>query len=314
MLNDLSLHGQYPDIESFQRSIALVMQMRLIAKRYGRELHAPRNFAIRPALFQTTMVRAIQQLTRDQQRSILQWVQKEGPFWEDSREHDGDEYLECRGQIVTDCGLGHAAYGCGCGITRNAVSLDPSDWLHTPLEVLWWRDSDRSESILVGNHWHTEPLEAALREAPVPLESWDGLEAVCRQRFERLTIAGDAFVPLAGRPFHSGGADRVITLLDTLNRLARCFDATGLQTAEGRQIYQDHFTGNKPWFTDSSDTEKNTIADQFVFTHPERPGEVLCCTWHGKVRTPVLRIHFSWPIQHNSPVFIVYVGPHITKR
>jgi hypothetical protein len=42
--------------------------------------------------------------------------------------------------------------------------------------------------------------------------------------------------------------------------------------------------------------------------------EKIFCTWHGKVKTPQYRIHFSWPISAVAPLYVVYIGPKITKR
>ncbi len=102
--------------------------------------------------------------------------------------------------------------------------------------------------------------------------------------------------------------------LDTLNKSCGCFDEKGKRTAEGDQIYADHFTGEKAWFSDSSSREKNMFRPELTFRHPEQLDEYLFCPWHGKVKTPQIRIHFSWPIAANAPVYIVYVGPKITKR
>ena len=41
----------------------------------------------------------------------------------------------------------------------------------------------------------------------------------------------------------------------------------------------------------------------------------LFCPWHGKVSTRTLRIHFSpGQIRASDPLYVVYVGPKLTKR
>ena len=40
----------------------------------------------------------------------------------------------------------------------------------------------------------------------------------------------------------------------------------------------------------------------------------LFCPWHGKVKSPQYRIHFSWPTTATTPIYIVYVGPKLTKK
>ena len=101
--------------------------------------------------------------------------------------------------------------------------------------------------------------------------------------------------------------------MDTLHRFRTCFDERNQRTPEGQRIYQDHFTGNKSWFSDSSDTEKDAFEAELTFHHPNQQGARLFCAWHGKVKSPQLRIHFSWPIPGGAPLYVVYVGPKITR-
>ena len=36
-------------------------------------------------------------------------------------------------------------------------------------------------------------------------------------------------------------------------------------------------------------------------------------TWHRKVNHPVMRFHFSGPVRRRELVYLVYVGPKLTK-
>ena len=128
-----------------------------------------------------------------------------------------------------------------------------------------------------------------------------------------------AFEPLQGHPFVPGAAQRIVVLLNVLNRMKQCFDDDGSRTAEGHRLYQDFFTGEPgnggrgAAFTDSSDPEKHDFKNDLTFPSPAHPSETLFCTWHGKVQTPQIRVHFSYPIRKDDPLFVVYVGPKITK-
>jgi hypothetical protein len=44
------------------------------------------------------------------------------------------------------------------------------------------------------------------------------------------------------------------------------------------------------------------------------PDTDIFCPWHGKVKIEQMRMHFTFPIQHDRPVYVVYIGPKITKR
>lgn len=312
LLNDLSLHGQFPNFSAFRDAIDRVMCIRGKMRQYGRELYCRRNVTQAQVTHGLTMQQAIQQFDLNERRAVMVWLTQRGPFWDDERCHDPDDYLECQGQVVTDTALGEAAYHCFSGRAYHLVSLAPSDWMFTPIPVIWQRND--IASIGVPNHWEISTLETVLRAASPPIQSWEQLASVIPSRCNNLTFAADSFEPLCGHPFVNSAAQRIVELLETLDKFKSCFDAQGQRTSEGQRIYQDHFTGKKAWFTDSSDSEKNEFKAELTFTHPIKDSETLFCTWHGKVKTPQFRIHFSWPIRANESLYVVYVGSKLTKR
>lgn len=244
----------------------------------------------------------------------MQWLTRQGPFWEDRRVHGPDEYLECNEEVVTDSAVGEAAYCCIHGLERHLVSFIPSSWQFSPVPVTWVKDHITRQTVSVLNHWELDELEAALRDAPTPLASWEQLRAVATTRCPSLTLSAGAFENLMGHPFVQGAAQRLLILLDTLHRLRCCVDEQGRRTAEGHRLYQDHFTGDKAWFSDSSDSEKRDFRTELTFRHPDQEGEYLFCGWHGKIRSPPLRVHFTWPVAAGEVLHVVYIGPKITKR
>ena len=262
------------------------------------------------------MPAAIQALEPNSRRAVMAWLTRHGPFWEDAREHGEDDYLDCfryEDRIVTDTAVGEAAFCTLLGLERSLVSAIPSAWAFTPVTVELHEDDDH-RSVGVRNYWESAALQAVLERESPPLRSWKELEAVALNRCRDLTFSPESFEPLRGHPFHEGAAGRVLLRLLVLQRIGRCFDDRGERTSEGHQLYQKHFTGAKSWFSDSSTSEKISFETELTFPHPAARGESLFCTWHGKVKSPQLRIHFSWPIRANEPVYVVYVGPKITRR
>ena len=315
LFNDLSIHGQFPDVAAFQGAIGRVMAMRELARRrYGRELQCHRNVAHAPVTRDSSMPQAIRGLSRNKRSALMQWLARSGPFWEDYRRHGGDDYLECKGEVVTDTAVGEAAHRLFHGIECGLVSMNPSSWLSSPLPVDWYEECESTRSIGVPNYWDAEALTAALDAAPISLASWRDLETAARGRCPDLTFSPTCFEPLRGHSFGAGAAQALLSRLTVLHDFKNCFDNRGQRTPEGHETYRKHFTGKKAWFSDSSDTEKADFRRDLTFPHPANAGETLFCTWHGKVKTPQLRIHFSWPVHAAEPLYVVYVGPKITKR
>lgn len=318
LANDLSIHEQFHDIASFRDALARLMSMRAAARRFDREVYCHTGFLIVHPLSGMSMQQAIGRLPdKNESRAAMTWLTRAGPFWDDVRRHGADDWLECRGDIVTDSVVGEAAFRTLHGVECGLVSVTPSDnWNFTPVEVVWRREAEKLEDRCaeVDNWWDAGALEDGLREADPPPTSWNELRQASANRFENLTFAKDCFEPLDGVPFAGSSAMRLLVLLDLLNRLAGAFDTDGGRTAEGQRIYRDYFTGDKALFSDSSDTEKRDFREKLTFPHPDSPGKPLFCPWHGKESHKTLRLHFSWPMQAGEPVYVVYAGPKITKR
>lgn len=314
LVNDLSLHGQFPDLEMFRESIRRVMLIREISRRHRRALYCHRGLANGQVTPAERMPAAVRSLPLDEQRAVMAWLCQHGPFWDDDRQHDGGDWYECNGEIVTDTAVGEAAHCILHGIDRGLVSLQPSNFGYDPVQVERKFEDGYRAPVNVRNYFDPIAVESCLAAAPPALASWAALEELSISRFGQLRFAGNAFEPLRAQPFKQGVAERILVLLTALHRLKQCFHEDGSRTEDGHVLYQQHFTGDKCWFSDSSDTEKEDFRSELTFPHPDAPGEDLFCTWHGKVKSPQYRIHFSWPVTERSAVYVVYVGPKITKR
>lgn len=314
LVNDLSICGQFSDIASFQSAIGRVMHMRSLAQKFGRELHCHRNMTHVQVSKDLSLSQAIQYFQDAEKKAFMLWLTRLGPFWDDRRAHGADDYLECDGQIVTDTAIGETSFNCLHGTEYQLVSLTPSSWELSPLSV-WWRcASGNDQNVEIENHTSWETLEKALRLTPEPTNSWEQLAHVSRLRFSKIVFSSDSFDPLRGLPFSPGAAQAIMARMDVLDRMKYCFDENGERTPDGHRLYQEYFTGDKAWFSDSSETEINEFKTKLTFKHPDVKGENFLCAMHGKVKTPQIRIHFSWPIRADVPLYVVYVGPKITRR
>jgi hypothetical protein len=310
----MSLNGQFQNIETFRIAMGKILGMREIAKKFGREIYCHRNLANAPVTYNLSLLQVIQRFDKDERQAIMQWLTKSGPFWEDTQLHHSSDYLECNGEVVTDTAIGEAAFNCFSGIQRDLISLTPSKWEYSPIQVDWIERDDVCRNLCVINHWEETKLESSLRNAPSPISSWKQLAHVAKARFTNITFSLNSFCYLDGYPFVEGVSRQILILLETLNRFRICFDERGERTSEGHEIYQKHFTGDKAWFSDSSDSEKNEFRESLTFVHPTKENCSLCCTWHGKVKIHQIRIHFSWPVSANEELYVVYIGPKRTKR
>ena len=314
--NEMSIHRQFHDLPTFHGALERLMGMRGVAHRFGRNVYCHRTLAGAEPIPGIRMQQAVQRLADNRRRALMAWLTRGGPFWDDLRRHDANDWLECEGEIVTDTAVGEAAYRTLRGVECALISATPSNWDFSPIEVIWNREAEGldDQNATLDNWRDAAALETRLQGAVPPIRSWADLDDFSKIRFRSLTFADRCFDALAGVPFAMSAADRILVLLNILDRFANAFDARGARTPEGSRIYRDYFAGGNALFSDSSDSEKHSFRTEFTFPHPDNPGESMFCTWHGKVRHMTLRLHFSWPIRADEPVYVVYAGPKLTKR
>lgn len=105
----------------------------------------------------------------------------------------------------------------------------------------------------------------------------------------------------------------MLDLLDVLSRFKDEHQTGTGRTQKGHELYEQYFTGDGAWFSDSSDREKRDFENDMTFSHPDQNGATIFAPYHGKVQTPQMRIHFSWPVTADSPLYVLFVGDKITK-
>ena len=315
LANGLSIHEQFHDVASFHDALGRLMAMRITARGFRHEVYCDPAFLNANPMPGVSMQQAVGRWPdKNALRAAMLWLTR-GPFWDDIRLHGPDEVLECRDDVVTDAAVGGAAYRTLHDLECGLVSFTPSDWNYSPIIVIWLRETDlEDKTATLENWWNTDALRDSLRNAAPPIQTWDDLREASVLRFTNLEFARDCFEPLAGVPFSNPARDRFLVLLDILERLSHAFDASGSRSPEGHRIYQDYFTGANALFSDSADTEKNRFRNELTFPHPNADGQSLFCTWHGKVRTGTLRLHYFGSGKAGEPVYVVYAGPKITKR
>lgn len=314
LVNDLSLHGQFRDTASFRKSVALMMQIRNEILRCGSSLYCNRNMLLAQITPTAAMQQALQGLLLPERLALIQWLTTNGPYWEDMRMHGDDDWVEVNGDLVTQSAIGEATVCRYQGRSEELVSFSPSRWNFTPVHATWVRDGGANDHISIPNHWELPSVIRCLEANPQNIESWAALGTHVRRSFTQLIFAENAFQELEGHPFFPSAAERIRVLLHTLNRLKACFGADGKRSTEGHTLYTDHFTGEKAWFSDSSDAEKRDFEKEMTFLNPGNRNQYIFCPWHGKVKTPQIRIHFTWPVRADIPLYIMYIGPKITRR
>ncbi len=309
-VNELSLHGQFHSADSFLSSLKDLMQCRTVTNRYQYPLYCSRSIIHRPVSGDIPFNQAVAN-RGDITRNVKIWLDKHGPFWDEPPDHDPGEWYEWQGQIVTETSLGEASFKLSRNKYTVIISFSPSDFLFNPLKVIWRQTDTVQDALEVSNFWCSQELDLFLKQyRPLPA-SWTALVEQAKVDFPHLTFLDSVPDALKGHPFNITIARHVLHVLSILNTLKDSFDSEGAFTAEGHELLQKFFHGDRATFSAESDSNKQQFKKELTFEKPD--GEKIFCHYHGKIRHLFFRVHHSWPIRHDEPLYIAYIGPKITR-
>ena len=257
-----------------------------------------------------------QQLPRDQRQLFFAWTAKQGPFFDDDRQAVkfdlfvfGEDDTD-----VTDLGLGEAARRILFRQTASVLSPveDPaSRFAADPLVVVQGLQDEPLGLVEVPNFRDNATLAEAVQAGGPEPTTWAEALAQARQRFDRLLIGDHCDITLSRQTFRPHQSRRVSELFAVLQTLMEEMDASGKLSAKGQELRTKHFVGKEAWFSDESESNKQT-PKRYTFPNPAGSGEDLTCFWHGKIRSDVLRMHCEWPPTNPcGKLPIVDIGRHL---
>ncbi|TAN65233.1 MAG: hypothetical protein EPN17_17280 [Methylobacter sp.] len=312
-INDLSLSGQYSNVPAFIKDLTELMRLRHQLPLLNQKLFCSRGLDTRPVTHSNDFRQAVMS-EKALVKPVLQWLTRNGPFWDDDREPNQNDYFEYCGEDVTDQGVGEAARRTLVGAECFVVSFPNEKFKITPLEIAQGLPEELLANVLVENIWSFSQLEnSANTILPAPV-NWTQMLNQAEIRYDKLIFIPGCIDSLKKEPFSAYVVERVFELFAVLNEFMQCRDDNGNYTARNDELIAQHFSGgDKKWFSNSSITEEHKFKQEMSFPDPEHPEEKVFCPWHGKIKTPQYRVHFEWPSKTTIKLRIFYIGPKITK-
>lgn len=318
-VNDISLQGQYLDDRLFEGTVREILSLRARIEGLRTGFFTSRSFRER-FVSPNLRVREVFQRSRDAdfRRAVLSWLDRNGPFTEDDRLAEPDDYFEYNGIDVTDTGLGEAA--------RRTKARQPVATFSfiggqmpfdiAPLLVDHGLHGDRIGRHEVENLWTLDQFANAAINCRAPVTSWKGLVESARQRFPWLVIPDSVYQDqrLAREPFDAAIRDRTFALLSHLNLYMSDRLPTGAEGETARSVIDNFFTGERALFTGESPSNRRNFAQELTFSDPSAADRMIDAHWHGKISHRFFRMHFEWPVPTGSTrLKVLYLGPKLTK-
>jgi hypothetical protein len=314
-VNELSLHGQYEGPQDFRAALRELLECQSCVQSFARRLYVPRRIVQCDVTREYKLREAVQRIgNQGITRAVMLWLDRTGPFADDVLTRNPNEWYELDGNVITETAIGEVAARIFTQEQAALVSFAPSNFARTPLSIIWCRSDTDKETCEIDNHWRRDTLTDHLERCQSAPTTWQELLEQLPPRFPHLTFASNLLEHLTSEPYSAAIADRVFVLLGVLNELKQCFDDQGRRTARGEDLMDNYFRRKEARFTDASEPEKKDAVFRRAMTFHTADGEQIECFWHGKIATRYFRIHFSYPIEKNIPLYIAYIGPKLTKQ
>lgn len=315
-LNDASLQSQFADLSEFEGALRGLLGARARVPAIQQNLRSTRSLQEAMA-GPGVSVRQFLQRCRDKdlRTATFTWLDRTGPFVDDDRMEEPDDYFEYSNAEVTATGLGEAARRTKAGEDCAAFSFEggPIDYAVTPLEVDHGLPEKRYGRFAVRNHWAPDGLvEDALANGP-PVASWQALVALARARFRHLDIGDLHGNPMLARePFEASVRDRALALMSMLDTYMAGRGQDGAEGPRSKEVIDAYFKGERALFTGESTSNEREFRREMTFT--DRDHREVFAPWHGKISHRFFRMHFEWPLApERRKLAVLYLGPKITK-
>ncbi len=319
-VNNASLQGQFANAQVFETLLQQLIESRARIESLRRNLRTTRLFSERIAAPGRSVRAVVQQCSsRDLRGAILAWLDRHGPFVNDDRLDEADDYFEYAGIPITDTGLGEAARRVKNNERACTFSFagGPIDFTVSPLLVDHGIAEDRLGQYPVENAWTIENLERLALAGGPPVTSWRLLVEAARVHFPHLVIPNSVYenARLSREPFEASVRDRALVLMGYLNAYMADRGRDGAEGPTAREIVENHFTGARALFTGESQANRRKFRRELTFVDPLSPEKSIFAHWHGKISHRFFRLHFGWPAPADDTALkIVYLGPKLTKE
>lgn len=313
-VNELSMSNQFNSSTDFINHLIFLMKLRKQNENFGDRFVCPRGISEKIVCNGKTLRQTVLDYnSRDFTNKVLDWLDKAGPFLEHDDEDYGKILCEFNGELIEDCVIENVASKIYRNEEAKTYSFDKGnpDFSYTPL-VINYTDNVSSDVLYIDNIWSEDQISTIANTWVRRPGSWPELIDYLKNTFKNLIFHDDIIGCISRHPFSVVISDRVIALMDILNKYVESHDESKRRTCITNELIRNFFSGDKAPFTDESSTNINDFRKEMTFNIN---GEPELCSWHGKIKHQEFRIHFQYPFSAKTDkLVVVYIGPKITKK
>lgn len=320
ILNEISIDAQFRDAADFNLNFGELLNARSRSRYLTENFKVSSNTVNRKINYDLTVREAVYRDRNIERRKlVLYWLTSTGPFHENERIFEEDDYFEFENIDVTDSGLGEAARRTKLGLSVKTFSFQRGqlNFSRSPLTVNHGLKEDRLGNYAVDNIWTISSLQSEVKLIRPQPRSWQSLFASAREDYPCLLFSETIHESpaLISEPFDRTISQSANDLFSILNKYMEVANEHGHESLGAKEIISTYFSGTRALFSRESPTNKNRFRRQMTFIDPDNSSNLIFADWHGKISHRFFRLHFEWPIPAKQRIIkILYLGPKITKK
>ncbi len=307
--NELSIHNQFQSKDDFKAAVHQFRRYREVVTEAGLRLYIHRNIFERPTLGSTFRKGIQKYFKRQQVRTLMNWLSKDGFFLPDDAYADTEDQFVCyyledeeeNSKDITGSALAECAFRKIAGEDTGSISFEQSKFSWSPIKILL----SKSDEALIDNDYTLYSLRKRLEGLLPSMISWSML----LERIEHLpNVTPEPYVKtrLITNPFSQNIAEGIYSRAKELSEMA-----TAASLEQFNELFVKYATGAKSRFSDSSPSEKRDFKTVLTFHVDDKQR---LCPYHGKVKIQQYRIHIVDRPAYQRSTRVVYIGPKLTKR
>lgn len=314
ILNNLSLNKNFANTQDFLSYMEDLLKCKFSHPLLKSGILCPRDIRDIEVIENVSFSNAVlSSAPKDLKHQILSWVNKNGPFWSDDRVNNCDDYFEYEEIDVTDMGLGECARR--AILTKSISSFSVAGQFDiTPLKICHGLQEEPLGVYDIENIWCLDDLLKSADSALPSPRCWQTALEYLKQKNPKLIFSESLYDQISELPYSSTVLERALELCRALEDYLKSRGENGEMTAITHEIIECHFHGDKAWFSDETDADICKFKQELTFLDA-RDNVKKVYSFHGKIKTPQIRIYFEWPIPpEQNDIQILYFGPKITKK
>ena len=299
--NELSFSASTTSFESILPNLKQLSKIRDLTQQYSHVFYIHRNGLYNSTICNKPFRKALNEtLSPEQKRKFFSMLDRSSPALPEDSAIPDDCCFKLFGKDIANSSLAECSYRLYMGEESLTYSLVCQKYSASPLtiDIVY---ADIQTSINITNIIGISELESEYEKHEPEIQSWDDI-LNRSSRLPHVHIEQSARESLQREPYEASLGKTVWDRLQAIEKMASSSGCTY------HKLIEKYCHGDNALFSEESSSRINDLGNKLHF---KVNGKKQLCSFHGKVRHRVFRIHMDKKPEPGKNCYIVYIGRKI---